>query len=409
MDNKTLEKFAHLAVTSGVSLRKGQDLLVSSDIKALPLAHAIVAEAYKVGARKVHIRYCDEKLMAMQLNNESEETLANLFPFVVEERNYFSNGDCAVISVISDDPDAMASVDAKKIAAFTRARMKAWTKHYDAMMGGVMKWTIVAYPNELWAKKMFPTLPADKAMEKLEEYILHASRVDTPDPVKAWEAHSARLHALCKKLNDLDVETFHYKNSLGTDFVVGMPKGYVFNGGSETTVDGEQYNANIPSEEIFSAPDCNKAEGTLRASLPLVHQGKTIENIWITFKDGRVTDCGADTNVDVLKSIIDTDEGSKHLGEIALVPYDSPISDLNTLFYETLFDENASCHFAVGQAYGTCFTNGANMTKEELLAHGINNSLEHVDFMVGTKDLEITAKCRNGKTVKIFTKGNWAI
>ena len=284
--------------------------------------------------------------------------------------------------------------------------MKGLAPYYDKAMSNKIKWTIIAYPHPEWAKLMFPDLDEKDAYKKLGKYIAKTTRVDNDDPVAAWGEHAENLRRRCELLNAAKIKSFRYRNKLGTDVVVGMPENYVFAGGAEEC-NGETFNANMPTEEIFSAPDCNRVDGIIKAAMPLCYNGKIIEGITLKLKDGAIIDFDAKTNKDVLKGIIETDEGSRRLGEIALVPYDSPISKLNTLFYETLFDENASCHFAIGRAYPTCVKGGDEMDSATLKKAGINESDVHVDFMVGTKDLEITAETADGKTISVFENGNF--
>ena len=257
---------------------------------------------------------------------------------------------------------------------------------------------------------MFPSLNANEALKKQWEYIKKTVRLDYDNPIEAWKEHQERITRRCRTLNDAKITAFHYKNSLGTDVTVGMPKGYIFCGGAEKgELDGIYFTANMPTEEVFSCPDRNAVNGKIVAALPLCRNGQIIDKFWFEFNNGRIVDYGAEQGYDNLKTIIETDEGSHYLGEIAFVGYNSPIRNLETMFYETLFDENASCHFAIGDCYPTCLQGGGNMSKEELAEHGLNSSLEHVDFMVGTNDLEITATTECGNVLKIFENGEWVI
>lgn len=406
MDKKLIENLAIAVVDSGVNVKHGDEVYVLTSVYATELTRKIVERAYKRGAKRVHVRYRDGELDRLDYEYQSEDALTHKPQFVYDERNYFADVDGCVINVICENPNALERVDARKITASRRADMKGLTPYYDKAMSHKIKWSIIAYPHPDWAKLMFPELDEDAAYEKLGEYIAKTTRVDNGDPVAAWKAHSASLARRCEKMNAANIKRFHYKNSLGTDVWVGMPENYVFAGGAEDC-NGELFNANMPTEEIFSAPDCNNIDGVIKAALPLCYQGKIIEGLELTLEKGRIVGYDAKTNRDVLGGIIETDDGAKSLGEIALVPYDSPISSLQTLFYETLFDENASCHFAIGRAYPTCVKGGDGMTKAQLAKAGINDSDVHVDFMVGTKDLEITAETRDGKLVKVFENGNF--
>lgn len=407
MSMKKLNKnLAKAVVCTGVNVQPGEEVYVVSSVHAIELTHEVVKQCYECGAKRVVVRYRDDELTKLDFKHQSIETLTNKPTFMYEERNYFADVDGCVINIICEDPNALECADADKITASRRADTIGLSRYYDKSMSHKIKWSIIAYPHRDWAKLMFPDLDEKEAYKKLGKYIAKTTRVDNDDPVEAWKQHSAELKSRREKLTAANIKRFHYKNSLGTDLYVGMPDGYVFGGGVDTC-NGVTFNANMPTEEVFSAPDCNDIDGVVKASMPLCYNGKIIEGLTLKFANGKIIDYSAQTNADVLKGIIETDEGSRSLGEIALVPYDSPISKLRTLFYETLFDENASCHFAIGRAYPTCVKGGPDMSKDELKAKGINDSGVHVDFMVGTKDLEITAETKDGKTLEIFKHGNF--
>ncbi len=403
---KLIKNLATAVVKTGVRVQPGEEVYVMTYVEAAPLAREVVKQCYEAGAKRVIVKYSDDALTALNFKYQSEDTLTHKPKFVYDERNYFADVNGSVINIICNNPNGLKDADASKITASHRADMIGLEPYYEKAMASKIKWSIIAYPHPEWAKLMFPDLDEDDAMKKLGKYIAKTTRVDNDDPVAAWDKHSESLHRRADALNAAGIKSFHYKNKLGTDVVVGMPKGYIFAGGAEEC-NGQLFNPNMPTEEVFSAPDCNNVNGVIKASMPLCYNGKIIEDISITLENGVITDFDAKTNRDVLKGIIETDDGSKRLGEIALVPYDSPISKLRTLFYETLFDENASCHFAIGKAYPTCVKGGDEMSKAELAAAGINDSNVHVDFMVGTKDLEITAETYDGKTLKIFESGNF--
>lgn len=406
MNEKFTDNLARLAVERGVNVQKDEIVLVRGTVESAPLARKIAKYAYERGAKLVKVVYSDNVLDALDKQYQTIETLENPLPQDFDLLNYIAENNGSFISIICDDPNALANADDKKITAYRKARMKRLVTYYDHVMASRNKWTIVSYPHPDWAKLVFPDLDEKSAYDKLGEYIAKTTRVDCDDPLAEWTSHTQNLRRRFEKLNAAKVKSFHYKNSLGTDVTVGMPDGYVFAGGSESCY-GTPFNANMPTEEIFSAPDCNHIDGVIKASMPLSYSGKIINDISLTLKNGKIIDYSASTNQDLLKGMIETDEGSHSLGEIALVPYDSPISSLNTLFYETLFDENASCHFAIGKAYPTCVKGGEDMSKEQLAKLGINDSDVHVDFMVGTRDLEITATLADGSVVKVFENGNF--
>lgn len=406
MNKHLIKNLAKAVVLSGVHVRQGEEVFVLSSVYATELTREVVKLCYEQGAKRVHVSYRDGELDKLNYSHQSVETLTHKPQFVYDERNYFAEVGGCVINIICEDPNGLKSVDADKITASRRADMKGLAPYYDKAMSNKIKWSIIAYPHPDWAKLMFPDLDERDAYKKLGKYIAKTTRVDCDDPVAAWKKHADSLRRRCEKLNAANITRFHFKNKLGTDLYVGMPENYVFAGGAEEC-NGELFNANMPTEEVFSAPDCNRIDGVVKASMPLCYNGKIIEDIKLTLKDGRITDYSAKTNLDVLKGIIETDEGAHSFGEIALVPYDSPISKLHTLFYETLFDENASCHFAIGRAYPTCVKGGDEIPKDRLKSVGLNDSDVHVDFMVGTKDLEITAETTDGKTVAVFEDGNF--
>ena len=405
---KLIKGLSQAVVYSGVNVQKGDEVYVISSVYATELTHEVVRLCYERGAKRVIVRYRDDELTKLDYEHQTVNTLTHKPKYVYDERNYFARDDVhgCVINILCSDPNGLKDADGEKIAAAHRADMKGLTPYYDKAMAHKVKWSIIAYPHPEWAKLMFPNLKPKDAYKKLGKYIGKTTRVMNDDPQAAWKAHSAELRTRSQKLKSLNIKELHYMNKLGTDLRVGLPEGYIF-GGGEDECGGVTFNANMPTEEVFSAPDCRNINGVVKASMPLCYGGKIIEGLSLTLKDGKIIDYSADTNLDILKGIIETDEGSHSLGEIALVPYDSPISKLSTLFYETLFDENASCHFAIGEAYPTCIEGGKDMTRKELTERGINYSDVHVDFMVGTKDLNITATTRDGKTVPVFINGNF--
>lgn len=410
MNNKKLEQYADLAVKVGVNLQKGEMLVISAPVQASVFVEKIVKRAYKAGARNVTVQWSDDVVAKLGYKYKAKKELAKVPAWVIAQKDYYIENKIAYLVVISDNPESLKGVKPEKVAIARRANGKALEKFRDYTGSNKIRWSIIAYPNKEWAKKMFPELPIGKALKKQWEYIEKTVRLDTVDPLKAWAEHQNNINRRCGILNSSEIVSFHYKNSLGTDFTVGMPEGYIFCGGAEKgALDNIPFTANIPTEEVFSCPDKNTANGKLVAAMPLCRNGQIIKNFWFKFENGKIVDYGAEQGYDNLKTIIETDEGSHYLGEIALVGYDSPIRNLNTMFYETLFDENASCHFAIGDCYPTCLKDGGKMNKEELAEHGLNSSIEHVDFMVGTNDLEITAQTKNGNVIKIFEKGEWVI
>ena len=408
MNKKQLDKYAELLIKIGVNLQKGETLVISAPILAVDLVRSAVKQAYKNGAKNVHVLWSDDEISKMGYKYQSKKTLGEVPEWVVAQREYFIDQKVCYLGISASDPEAFKGVKPEKIAIARRASRKALQKFHDYTSSNKIRWALGAYPNKAWAKKMFPNMPSNLAIKKLWEYIAKSVRLDCDDPIKAWNEHQERIINRCKVLNDAKIKSFTYKNSLGTNLNVAMPKGYIFCGGAEEgALDGVPFTANMPTEEVFSCPDRNNVNGKVFSSMPLCANGNIIDEFWFEFKDGRIVDYGAKVGLDNLKDIIETDEGSHYLGEIALVGYNSPIRNLQTLFYKTLFDENASCHFAIGSCYPTCVQGGGDLNDDELLERGLNVSLEHVDFMIGTKDLSITAETEDGKTITVFENGDW--
>ncbi|MBO5224127.1 MAG: aminopeptidase [Clostridia bacterium] len=404
---KDYEKaYAELIIKKGVSLKKGQEVFLVSSVETFEFARKITECAYENGAKKVTVLYTDEKLNRQRFLHESKDSISHIENWEIAQRDYIPDNKCAYICILSESPDAYANCDADKVVELSRARHKAFVKFYDMSKGDVFKWCLVGYPSKAWADKVFPSDPS--AYEKLKSCIFSAMRLDSPDPVKAWEEHSKRLKKSYTYLNKMQFDEFVYTNSLGTALKVGMPKNYLFAGGGDETVDGDPFIANMPTEEVFSAPHKRKVNGIVYASMPLIHNGQSVEDFYFEFADGKVVSYGAKKGKEVLDGILTTDEGACYLGEIALVAFDTPIRSMNTLFYNTLYDENASCHFALGSAYTSSVEGAEKMSREEQEKVGLNYSLEHVDFMIGTRDLKIVG-IKNGVEYPIFEQGNWAI
>lgn len=408
MLKKQLNSYAELLVKIGVNLQKGEMLVISAPINTADLVRATVKCAYKTGASEVLVLWNDDDISKLGYKYRTKKSLGEVPDWVVMQREYFINKKIVYLGISSSDPEALKGINPQKLAISRRASGKALKKFHDYTSSNKIRWAIASYPNKAWAKKMFPNLSSKQAMDKLWEYIMKTVRLDCDNPVKEWQNHQERISKRCKILNEAKIDAFIYTNSLGTNLTVGMPKGYLFCGGAEAgALDGVMFTANLPTEEVFSCPDRKRVNGKVFSSMPLCVNGSLVKDFWFEFKDGRIIDYGAKEGFENLKNIVETDEGSHYLGEIALVGYNSPIRNLDTLFYKTLFDENASCHFAIGSCYPTCIEGGGEMTTEELLEKGLNDSLEHVDFMVGTADLTITAKTVDGKEFKVFQNGDW--
>ncbi len=410
MGNKDemLKKYAKLSVNVGVNVQKNQTLVIMSPIECAHFTRMIVNEAYKSGAKEVVIHWSDEECAKLRYLNSPMEVFEN-YPEWQRDSvlTYAKNGAC-FLSISASNPELLKDVDPKKIAAFQKSSSISRKDFSERLMSNQNSWSIIGLPTVGWATKVFPELSEKDAVNKLWEEIFKIVRIDKDDPVLAWEEHKKNLADKMTYLNSKNLKALHYKNSLGTDLMLELVENHLWVGGSEYTSNGIEFIANIPTEEIFSMPKKHGVNGTVVSSKPLNYGGNLIENFSLTFKDGRVVDFSAEKGYESLKNLIETDEGSHYLGEVALVPFNSPISNSNIVFFNTLYDENASCHFALGKAYTLCIKNGVEMTKEELEAAGGNDSLTHVDFMLGTSDLNITGIGFDETETPIFKDGDWA-
>lgn len=407
MNKALLKKYAELVARIGANVGNGDNVLINSSLEGVDLARLVCEECYRLGARKVHVNYNDRTISRLKMLNESVETLTDIPSFVADMKNSFTDPDCVVIQILSDDPHLYDGVEPRKLAEYSRAADRAFKRYYDCAMTNKIRWTLCAVPCRAWAKTVFPDDTPSVAESKLWGLIVKTMRLDKRDAIAAWEEHCSNLTARSAWLTEQKFTALHYSNSLGTDLTVGMPEGYYFSGAREPALCGKYFCANMPTEEVFSLPDRNRVDGVVYASMPLVHDGNIVDKFWLKLEGGRIVDFGAERGEEILRNVIETDEGSHYLGEVALVQYDSPIRALNTLFFDTLFDENAACHLAIGQAYP--LIEGADyMTKEELIARGANSSNEHVDFMIGTRDLNIDGIKQDGSVVPVFRHGNFA-
>ncbi len=406
MKKTVLKKYAQLIAQCGINVQKGQEVIIQCDLDQPEFIKMLVEECYKAGAEKVIVDWAYQPLSKLHYKYRSMKTLTTLEKWEHEKWQHYVDRVPCRIYIESEDPDGLKGINQKKVA---QARQKIYPqiKKYRDQLENKYQWCIAAVPGEAWAKKLFPELSKKQAVEKLWEKILYTSRV-TEDPIQAWKDHNADLKKHCDYINSLGIEELHYEAPNGTDFTVGMIEQAQFTGGGETSLQGIFFNPNIPSEECFISPMRGKASGIVYATKPLSYQSQLIENFWIRFQDGKAVEWDAEKNKDLLTEMINMDEGSAYLGECALVPYDSPISNSGLLFYNTLFDENAACHLALGAGFADTIKGFENMTLEQCHKLGVNDSMIHVDFMIGCKDLNITAKTRDGKQVPIFKDGNWA-
>ena len=407
ISEEKIREYARLVVRTGVNAQPGQEIVISCPVEHYEFTRLLIEEAYSAGAGEVIMKWSDSVETRQYYENASDEVLSTVPEWKAESYNYYSRRGAGYISVSGSDPESLKGVDPKKMHIRSAAMDKALEEHYKLMMSSEIPWTVAAVPQKQWAKKVFPGMSEEDAMRSLWEKILKAVRIGDGDAVQKWQEHDSFLKEKCRMLNAYAFEKLHYQNSLGTDFTVGLVKNHIWEGGSEVAGTGTVFEANMPTEEIFTMPDCRVAEGTLVSALPLSYRGNLIKGFSLTFRQGQVVEYHALEGEETLKSILDGDEGSRRLGEVAIVPYSSPISQMKTLFYNTLFDENASCHFALGECYPTTVKGGAQMSEEELAAVGGNSSMNHVDFMVGTDDLTIIGIRENGEEVVLFKDGDW--
>ena len=406
MKKTVLREYAKLIVRCGLNVQKGQEVMIYADLDQPEFVKLVVEEAYKAKAKKVIVEWNYQPLEKIHVRYRSLKTMGTVEEWQKARQEHFCQVIPARLHLISEDPDGLKGMNMEKVA---KARQMQYPilKPYRDRRENMDQWCIAAVPGAAWAKKVFPGLPKGKAMEKLWEAILYTARV-TEDPIKAWEAHNADLKARCDYLNSLGIESLHYTADNGTDLTVGMISEGMFCGGGETSKQGIFFNPNMPTEECFISPMRGKAEGMVYSTKPLSYQGQLIDNFWFRFEGGKVVDCGAEVGEDLLKTMVSMDEGAAYLGECALVPQKSPIAESGILFYNTLFDENASCHLALGMGYADTIRDHHNKTLEECRALGINDSMIHEDFMIGCDTMNIDAVCVDGKTVAIFRDGNWA-
>ncbi|MPQ42219.1 aminopeptidase [Clostridium tarantellae] len=403
-----LRKYAKLAVHIGVNVQPNQTLVISSPIECADFTRLAVEEAYLKGAKEVVVQWNDEITSKLKYIYSPIEIFENIPEWIKESRLSYAREGACFLSISASDPELLKDVDPNKIATFRKASSLSSKEFSDRLMSNENSWSIVSIPTIGWAKKVFPNVSEDIAVEKLWNEIFKIVRIDKEDPVKAWNEHTENLRNNMNFLNNQNLKSVHFKNALGTDLIIELVNNHLWVGGAEKTKDGIDFIANMPTEEVFTMPKKTGVNGIVYSSKPLNYAGNLIDNFSLTFKDGKVIDFSAKKGYDTLKHILDTDEGAKYLGEVALVPFNSPISNSGIIFFNTLYDENASCHLALGKAYSSCIENGENLSKEDLKNLGSNDSLTHVDFMIGTSDLSITGLTMDGKEIKIFNEGNWS-
>ena len=406
MKKTTLRQYAKLIVRCGMNVQKGQEVLIRAELDQPEFVQMVVEECYKAKAKEVNVQWGYQPLSKIHVRYKSVKTMGEVKEWEKARQQHYCDVLPCTLYLTSEDPDGLKGMNMKKVS---KARQLSYPiiKPYADEREGKQQWCIAAVPGKAWAKKVFPGERSTVAMEKLWQAILAASRVDE-DPIAAWEVHNADLKARCDYLNSLSIESLHYTAGNGTDLTVGMIPEAIFCGGGETTKGGVFFNPNIPTEECFISPMRGKAEGIVYSTKPLSYHGQLIDKFFMRFEGGKVVESGAEKGAELLETLLNMDEGARYLGECALVPQASPICQSGLLFYNTLFDENAACHLAIGMGFADTIRDHHSKTLEECRAMGINDSMIHEDFMIGCDSMNIDAICADGKVVRIFENGNWA-
>lgn len=402
------EKYATLALKTGVNLQKGQALMINSSIEGADFTRTVVKKAYELGAKDVHVNWSDDELTLLKYTHASDEVLAHFPDWRVDLSNDYIEDGAAILSISSTNPDLLKDIDPSRIALANKASAEKMTRFQDYIMNDKVTWSVISIPTGDWAQKVFPDKSREAAKEALWEVIVNIVRVDQDDPLAAWEEHNKTLGMAVDVLNEKKYKKLILKGP-GTNLEIGLPTGHIWAGGSAESESGLIFNPNMPTEEVFCMPHKYEVDGVVSSTMPLNYGGSLIDNFSLTFEKGKVIDFTAETGEDSLKHLLDTDDGARRLGEVALVPDESPISKSGLIFYNTLFDENASCHIALGKAYPINIEHGSTMSKEELDQHGVNDSLTHVDFMIGSSELDIDGVKEDGSIEAVFRNGTWAL
>ena len=407
MRKTQLRKYARLLARVGLNVKKGQTVFISAGLDMPEFVTMTVEECYKAGASEVFVEWSHQPIEKLNANYRTLESLSTMKPWVKAKWEYKAQNYSCRLFIESEDPDGMNGVDQEKMSEARRAIFPQ-VKPFRLAMENRHQWCIAAVPGKAWAKKVFPHLSEKKALEEMWKVILRTSRADGKNPVQSWKEHNADLDARCAYLNGLGLQFLEYKSANGTNFRVELNEDGVFCGGKEKTLKGRVFNPNIPTEEVFTSPKAGSVDGVVYSTKPLSYMGELIDNFSLRFENGRVVEVKAEKGEALLQKMVSMDEGAGMLGECALIPYDSPINESGLLFYNTLFDENASCHLALGHGFNECLKGYENYSDEECKKRGINDSMIHVDFMIGSRDMEIVGVTKAGEKVQIFKNGNWA-
>ena len=406
-DASMLDRLAAVSIRVGLNLQPGQDLIISSPVEALPLVRRLAAEAYRNGAGVVTTLLSDDQLSLARFENATDESLDSAPDWMFEAMGKAFNDNTARLAVSAANPLLLAEQDPARVARVAKATSLAAKPAMEPITNFATNWNIVSYPGRAWAKQVFPDRSDNDAVTALAEAIFSISRIDCDDPVSAWATHQETLTERQGWLNEQNFHSLHYK-APGTDFTLGLADGHEWKGGASTSLNGISCTPNIPTEEVFTTPHAHRAEGTVRASKPLVHMGTLIDGIEVRFEEGRIVEAKAEVGEEVFLRLLETDEGASRLGEVALVPHSSPISKSGLLFYNTLYDENASCHIALGQCYSKCFKGGIGSDKDAVEEAGGNSSNIHVDWMIGSDELDIDGISEDGNRTPVMRRGEWA-
>ncbi|MEC2057484.1 aminopeptidase [Peribacillus psychrosaccharolyticus] len=404
---ENLENYAELAVKVGVNVQPGQTLVVNTTLEGAELVRIIVRKAYEIGARNVIVNWNDDIVNRTKFELAPDEIFNEYPEWRAKETIELSENGAAFLSVISSSPDLLKDVKRERIANSQKASGMALKKWRQYMQSDKISWSIVAVPSQAWADKVFPDEAEENRIEKLWDAIFTATRADVDQPVEAWKKHDETLHEKVDYLNEKNYQKLHY-TAPGTDLTIELPEKHLWVGAGSINEKGHSFMANMPTEEVFTVPLKTGVNGTVTSTKPLSYSGNIINHFSITFKEGRIVDVKAEQGEEILKQLVETDEGSHYLGEVALVPFHSPISESNILFYNTLFDENASNHLAIGSSYAFCIEGGKNMNQQELAENGLNESLTHVDFMIGSAEMNIDGIKPDGSSEPVFRNGDWA-
>lgn len=403
---KQLENYADLVIKVGLNLQKGQRLFVRSILEGADFTRLVVDKAYKAGASHVDVFWSDDAILLSRFKYAPKDSLGFVPEWYKQGLNQELQPGDAILSIRASDPELLKNQDPDKVTAFERAHRLELKPLMGKIMDSAVNWCLVSVPVQAWAAKLFPKDKPTRQMQKLWAAILSSVRADQPDAVKKWQTHLKTLQARRAYLNGKQYAALRFQSS-GTDFIVGLAKHHIWLGGTQDSQNGITYVANLPTEEVFTAPDCNVTEGVVRSTKPLAYAGNLIEGFELTFREGRVVKAKAKKGQKILQRLLETDDGAKRLGEVALVPHSSPISQSGLLFLHTLFDENASSHVALGNAYRFNIQGGTQMTDKQLVKSGINSSLTHVDFMIGSKDMQVDGVTNDDRLEPIMHKGEW--